>query len=77
MHSRKRWLKFSFVILVLVSFTLFLITGCTWFNPRVTLTLYVHEDNATGPVLVDAHVQGHDGDGTPFDYTTNSNGCAT
>lgn len=77
MHGRKRWLKFSLVILVLVSSVLVLITGCTWFNPRVTFTLYVHEDNATGPILVDAHVQGHDGDGNPFEHTTSSEGYVT
>ncbi|RLG06382.1 MAG: hypothetical protein DRN68_07025, partial [Thaumarchaeota archaeon] len=41
---------------------------------NVTLTLYVHEGSASGPVIVGARVRGHDAAGNPFDKTTNSSG---
>jgi len=44
---------------------------------QVTLTLYVHEGSASGPVIVGARVRGHDAAGNPFDKTTNSSGYVT
>ncbi|MEM3486376.1 MAG: PKD domain-containing protein [Candidatus Methanomethyliaceae archaeon] len=43
-------------------------------NSTVTLTLYVHEGSATGPVIAGAKVQGQDGGGNTFDQTTNDSG---
>ena len=44
---------------------------------NVTLTLYVYKGNTSGPVIVGARVQGHDGAGNSFDQTTNSSGYVT
>jgi len=44
---------------------------------NVTLTLYVHEGSASGPVIAGARVRGHDAAGNSFDKTTNSNGYVT
>jgi len=44
---------------------------------QVTLTLYVHEESASGSVIVGARVRGHDAAGNPFDKTTNSSGYVT
>jgi GH25 family lysozyme M1 (1,4-beta-N-acetylmuramidase) len=38
------------------------------------LTLYIHEDSASGPIVQNAHVTGSDGSGIPFDKTTDSSG---
>jgi len=46
-------------------------------TPTVTLTLYVHENSASGPVIAGARVIGQDGAGNSFDQTTNSNGYVT
>lgn len=43
----------------------------------VTLTLYVHDGSATGPVLAGAQVTGQDGGGKAFDQTTNASGYVT
>jgi len=43
----------------------------------VTLTLYVHNGSATGPLLVGARVNGTDGSGLWFDKTTGSGGYVT
>lgn len=43
-------------------------------TPPLTLTLYVHEGSASGPVLVGARVTGNDAGGASFDQTTNSSG---
>jgi outer membrane protein assembly factor BamB len=43
----------------------------------VTLTLYVHENSASGPIIVGAQVTGQDGAGNSFSQTTNSNGYVT
>jgi len=44
---------------------------------KVTLTLYVHEGSASGPIIVGAQVTGQDGAGNSFSQTTNSNGYVT
>jgi hypothetical protein len=44
---------------------------------NVTLTLYVHENSASGPVISGATVTGQDGTGNAFSQTTNSNGYVT
>lgn len=44
------------------------------YTPDVTLTLYVHEGSASGPIIVGARVTGQDGAGNSFDKTTNSSG---
>ena len=44
---------------------------------NVTLTLYVHEGSASGPVLSGVRVAGHDGAGKSFDKTTGSSGYVT
>ena len=41
---------------------------------QVTLTLYVHENSSTGPVIQGAQVTGTDAAGTSFNQTTNSSG---
>lgn len=46
-------------------------------DSNVTLTLYVHRDSASGPVITGAQVSGQDGTGNSFSETTNSSGCAT
>jgi len=43
----------------------------------VILTLYVHEDSASGPVLSGAQVTGQDGAGNSFDETSGSTGDVT
>ena len=43
----------------------------------VTLTLYVHNGSATGPVLAGASVSGSDGGGQSFNQTTNGSGYVT
>jgi cell wall-associated NlpC family hydrolase/ribosomal protein L11 len=43
----------------------------------ITLTLYIHENSATGPVIVDAQVSGYDADGDYFNQATNSSGYVT
>ena len=43
----------------------------------VTLTLYVHNGSATGPVLAGASVSGSDGGGQGFNQTTNGSGYVT
>ncbi len=43
----------------------------------ITLTLYVHEGSATGPVIVGANVSGQDSIGKSFNKTTNSSGYVT
>ncbi len=43
----------------------------------VTLTLYVHNGSATGPLLVGARVTGSDAGGATFDKTTGSGGYVT
>jgi hypothetical protein len=43
----------------------------------VTLTLYVHEGSATGPLLSGARVTGTDGAGVSFDQTTGTDGYVT
>ena len=45
--------------------------------PNVTLTLYVHENSADGPMIVGALVTGDDGAGNGFSQTTNSAGYVT
>lgn len=44
---------------------------------EVALTLYVHENSASGPVIVGARVTGQDGAGNSFDQTTKSSGYVT
>jgi hypothetical protein len=44
---------------------------------EVTLTLYVHEGSASGPVIAGARVTGQDGAGNSFDQTTNASGYVT
>ena len=44
---------------------------------NITLTLYVHENSASGPVIAGATVTGQDGAGVSFSQTTNSNGYVT
>jgi hypothetical protein len=46
-------------------------------TPTVTLTLYVHENSDSGPVLSEVQVTGQDGAGVSFSQTTNSNGYVT
>lgn len=43
----------------------------------VTLTLYVHDGSASGPVIQGARVQGTDADGSSFNEYTNSSGYVT
>ena len=43
----------------------------------VTLTLYVHEGSAGGPVIPGAQVSGSDGDGRSFSLVTNGSGYMT
>jgi hypothetical protein len=43
----------------------------------VTLTLYVHENSASGPIIVGALVTGYDGAGNAFSGITNSYGYVT
>jgi hypothetical protein len=43
----------------------------------VTLTLYVQDGSAAGPVLAGARVVGQDGAGKAFDQTTNASGYVT
>jgi hypothetical protein len=43
-------------------------------NDQVTLTLYVHEGSADGPVLSDVEVTGQDAAGSSFSQTTDANG---
>jgi hypothetical protein len=43
----------------------------------VTLTMYVHEGSASGPVLSGVRVTGQDGAGTSFDETTGTSGYVT
>ena len=45
--------------------------------PNITLTLYVHENSASGPIISGATVTGQDGAGNSFSQTTNSNGYVT
>jgi len=47
------------------------------YNPTVTLTLYVHENSASGPIIVGALVTGYDGSGKAFSGLTNSYGYVT
>jgi hypothetical protein len=56
--------------------------SCTYYhiptNPAdVTLTLYVHEGSASGPLLSGVQVTGQDAAGTSFDKTTGSDGYVT
>ena len=44
------------------------------YTPDVTLTLYVHEGSASGPIIAGARVTGQDAVGNSFDKTTNSSG---
>ena len=44
---------------------------------NVTLTLYVHQDSTTGPVLANVLVVGHDGAGASFSQMTNASGLVT
>ncbi len=44
---------------------------------NVTLTLYVHEDSASGPIIAGARVTGQDGAGVSFNKTTNASGYIT
>ncbi len=44
---------------------------------EVTLTLYVHEDSASGPIISGATVTGQDGEGNAFSQVTNSSGYVT
>lgn len=41
---------------------------------QVTLTLYVHEGSASGPIIAGAQVTGQDGAGNSFNQTTNASG---
>ena len=41
---------------------------------QVTLTLYVHENTASGPIIAGAQVTGQDAAGNSFNQTTNSSG---
>jgi len=41
----------------------------------ITLTLYIHDGSASGPVISGAQVTGQDGSGASFQQTTDSNGC--
>lgn len=50
-------------------------TGTT--RVTVTLTLYVHEDSAIGPVLSGVRVTGQDGGGSSFDKITSTSGYVT
>ncbi len=43
----------------------------------VTLTLYVHEDSVSGPVISGVQVTGQDATSTSFDQTTNASGYVT
>jgi len=43
----------------------------------VTLTLYVHENSTSGPVITGAQVTGQDETGNSFDQVTNSSGYVT
>jgi HEAT repeat protein len=43
-------------------------------NRSITLTLYVHEGDANGPVIPGARVTGQDGSGNGFQSTTDGNG---
>lgn len=42
--------------------------------PLVTLTLYVHDGSASGPIIQGAQVTGHDGSGNSFKLITDSSG---
>jgi hypothetical protein len=44
---------------------------------NVTLTMYIHEGNTSGPVLSGVQVTGQDGAGNLFNQTTNSSGYVT
>jgi uncharacterized GH25 family protein len=44
---------------------------------QVTLTLYVHDGSADGPVIPGVQVTGQDGSGNSFQQTTDSNGYVT
>lgn len=44
---------------------------------QVTLNLYVHAEDANGPVIPGATVTGHDGSGNNFQQTTKNNGYVT
>lgn len=46
-------------------------------NQLVTLTLYVHDGDANGPIIPDALVTGQDGSGNEFRETTNEEGYVT
>lgn len=46
-------------------------------SSQVTLTLYVHDGRADGPIISGATVTGHDASGNSFDETTNSEGYVT
>jgi hypothetical protein len=43
-------------------------------TPPITLTLYVREGSASGPIIPNAQVTGQDKTGNSFDQTTDSNG---
>ena len=57
-------------------------SACRYFTvaytpPTITLTLYVHENSASGPIIVGAQVTGYDGAGNYFSKITNSYGYVT
>ena len=49
-------------------------TFSTQLVTQITLTLYVHENSATGPLIVGAQVTGQDAAGNSFNQFTNSSG---
>jgi len=46
-------------------------------DPRATLTLFVYENNSSGPLVSEATVSGYDGVNTSFRKTTDSSGLVT
>jgi hypothetical protein len=46
-------------------------------TPQVTLTLYVHDGSASGPIIRGAQVTGNDESGNSFEQTTDNNGYVT
>lgn len=43
----------------------------------ITLTLYIHDGSASGPIIPDAQVTGWDGSGNSFEQTSSSSGYVT
>ena len=70
--------EFLRIVLVCLMFMCMLgVTPSTTYAANITLTLYVHEGSASGPIIVGAQVTGQDGAGNSFSKTTNSNGYVT